>query len=531
MRISKKIDAQTQQGEKQKERAYEYNSFVNLSGYINDSYGVYNCLYDVETVRMWLQNPQKHYSKIREFSNYVYSSNGMVANVIDYMASMHTLDMLIYIKNSKGNQKFKKEQSKKQLFKTVLDSVRIKQKTRDCILRSAIDGMAFYYFEVKQGKQKAINLTDYDIDTMVEINNVNANYSLIPLPVEYTKIVGIKNESYVLAFDLDYFSGLSETMAKRRLLSFPSEIRDAYLTRKDRDSRWVVLDNNNTVAVKIKSKLEDCYGLPLATPAFDSILYADEFVNTKRDLLKEVVSKLIYQIFPEGDKVGTSSLSGEQQRAQHEALVSATTRGVDNSGVRVVSLASGTKIDSIDVDIGLFDEKNERNLNSNISSALGFAISALTGDDGNYAAQTNNLTLVASQVYTWMIEPFVDEINKVINANVIKDKKYKVEMKYLDTTIITRDKTIGYAKDLYTLGKGSIQSWVTATGYNVDGYFSLLDEELELDFENKYPAHQTSFNTSSPASEGGRPESSDSTNSSTIQTKSNNSNDNPKPST
>jgi hypothetical protein len=92
---------------------------------------------------------------------------------------------------------------------------------------------------------------------------------------------------------------------------------------------------------------------------------------------------------------------------------------------------------------------------------------------------------------------------------------------------------VANAKDLYLQGKGSLALWASAAGISPDVYFALMDQELEDDVENKYPVHQTSYTLSSHNvnDKGGRPTNDDSTNYSTLQTKANNTNDTPAPST
>jgi hypothetical protein len=50
-------------------------------------------------------------------------------------------------------------------------------------------------------------------------------------------------------------------------------------------------------------------------------------------------------------------------------------------------------------------------------------------------------------------------------------------------------------ESLYTQGRGSLKFWIATMGIDVDDYISLMDEELDDDFENKYPVHATSFNS------------------------------------
>ena len=73
---------------------------------------------------------------------------------------------------------------------------------------------------------------------------------------------------------------------------------------------------------------------------------------------------------------------------------------------------------------------------------------------------------------------------------------------------------------------------IASTGVNPEVYFNILDEELENKIFDKYLPHQTAFTQSNKTSnKGGRPENTDPTNESTIQTKANDANNQPKPST
>ena len=91
---------------------------------------------------------------------------------------------------------------------------------------------------------------------------------------------------------------------------------------------------------------------------------------------------------------------------------------------------------------------------------------------------------------------------------------------------------VNFARELYLQGKGSLSLWASACGISPDVFFALLDQELEEDIENKYPVHQTSYTlTGNTENETGRPVSEDSTNPNTLQSRSNNANNTPKPST
>ena len=104
-----------------------------------------------------------------------------------------------------------------------------------------------------------------------------------------------------------------------------------------------------------------------------------------------------------------------------------------------------------------------------------------------------------------------------------------VKVNYLPITHINKKDMIGFAKELYLQGKGSLTLWASCVGISESVFYAMLDEELEKNIENKYPVHKTSYVMSKDDSKGGRPET-DTPSENTIVSKTNNSNAMPSPS-
>ncbi len=177
----------------------------------------------------------------------------------------------------------------------------------------------------------------------------------------------------------------------------------------------------------------------------------------------------------------------------------------------------------------IFDSKNESNLDDKVALGMGIASSLLNGSaSGSYSAQENNLELLTAQIFQW-VEQITAELNKCISANIIQDDKNLVECKYLPITHVNKGKMVGYAKELYLQGKGSLSLWAAACGISPEVFFSLLDYELEEDFENRYPVHNTSYTISKNDKQAGRPET-DNPSEKTIASRGNNGDNIPSPS-
>ena len=519
-------------------RTNEFSSFRSSSIATNYYFGTSILdFYDYETLKRVIKDPMGNNQILREISLVLYGINGVYANTVNYITALPTLDKVVI---AHGKNKQKKEQNK-QLMTSALRRIKDKEIVRNALMCAMVEGVCFYYFEtIERPLDRQKHLTDFDVNNIVEINDANLNAAIISLPADYTRIIGIRNSSYVIAFDLNYFNNCAGETTERKLRKYPKEIRDAYYKYKDgnKSGNWVVLDPNKTIVHKINSKRDEQWGRPLVLPAILDIVYSDKFTETKRGVLDEINNRVVFQTFPRGSQQGTSALTKAQQQQQHDAVKGAIMNKGSRGGISFFSVAADTKIDTIKTgDIEIFDDKNESGLNDKIALDLGIASSLLNGvGSGSFSAQQNNLELLTAQVYVW-IEQIEAELNKVINENIIKDTKNWVEVNYLPISNVNKSQMIESCKELYTLGRGSLSLWAAACGISPDAFFALLDEEKEKGIEKKYPPHQTSYTLSGKGNEdnksngakGGRP-TTDSPSDNTVRSRSNDGNNIPSPS-
>lgn len=507
----------------------EYNSYGDRYTYSSFYFGM-NILdvYKPEDLIALVKDPMGNNKILREISLMLYGTNGSYTNTVDYMCALPTLDSVIvpYGKN------VEKRKRNKEIMESTLRTIRHKEIIRDMLWKGMVEGAAYYYFETAErplSKQKT--MSDFDVDSIVEINDIGLNAYCHALPADYTKIVGFKNNSYVIAFNLDYFDHRMEN-ADQAVRKWPKEIRDAWNAKqaKKKDAKnWVVLDNSKTLVLKIRSKREERYGRPLVLAAIRDILYKDYFTDTKRGILDDLNNRVIFETFPESSTKGVSALTQKQQKAQHDTIKEAIFTKNSRGGTNFFSVAAGTKIDSLDTqNTDIFDEKNENNINDNVALDLGLASALLNGVGGGaYASQALNLQLVASEIFQW-IDQITEELNKVITSNVIRDRKNRVEVRYLPLTHVNKKEMVGFAKELYLQGKGSLAFWAASCGISPDIFEAMLDFELQNDWENRWPVHRTSY-TQSADDKGGRPTTDDPTDN-TVKSRANNGNALPSPS-
>lgn len=516
---------------------YEFNSYYSRDISTDTWFNIFDD-YSVEQISEIIKNPMVNNEQLRQISRRLYSSNGLTRNTIDYMTSMPTLDYVITT-----YQKDQKSKLQKEMVQFALDKIKHKEIIRDALHKDAIDGICFYYFDTGDRPiNKNKSMSWFDAESIMEINALkqklsDINASIISLPTDYCRIVGIKNNSYVIAFDLEYFtkSNNNENI-ENKLRKYPKEIRDGYNKWKNgQGKQMLVLDNTRTIVHKISSNKDEPWGRPLVLAAILDILYSDYFTKTKRKILDDVNNQIIYETFPQGKEAGTSALTSKQQKEQHDAVKQGVTSKNNRGGISFFSVAAGTKIDSIQVNTDIFDDKNEASLDTKIGTALGFAASLLNASsDSSFSAQQTNLELVTSQIFQW-IDEISAELNKVINYHILGNNYVNVKVNYLPITHINKKDMIGFAKELYLQGKGSLILWASSCGLPADVFTSMVEYEIEQDYENRFPVHRTSYTQSGDDNQGGRPTKEDDndnvTNENTVRSRSNNSNNTKKPST
>lgn len=486
------------------ENVYEYNSF-NTTSILTES--IFNCgVYDYfskEDIENILRDPIGNHDMAIRLSEFVYTKNGIVSNSLDYMTALLCLDKVVSTKKNTP-----KANKAKKLMKSTLEMIDDKHFLRDALFTEMLDGIGFYYLEtVKKNVDNTKFLNDYEVESILEINNLGINASIITLPWKYTKIVGKKNGRYVLAFNLRFFDNYNGESLERKLKKYPKEISDAYSNRKNtlNNGDWLVLDNNHTLCRKIKCKDSEPWGRSAVIAALSDILYKDYFVDTKRNTLDEINNKIIYQTLPEGDKKGKCALTNTQQQDQHNTVKSAVMTKNNQGGTSFFTVAAGTKLDSIDVDIDIFDSKNESALDASISMDLGICASLIGAmSSGTFSGGVHNLEMITSQLYTWVCE-WQKELEFVINKTIIQDNGNKVNIYYFPTSFVNRKEFFGMMSDLYAKAGGSLTFLIAATGIDPDIYLQMLDSEIENEYFSKYLPHLTSSNISTNDNVPGRP--------------------------
>ncbi len=464
-------------------------------------------------LKQYVKYPMIYNEILRTISRQSYCLNGIYGQSIDRMIALPTLSYITTLRNKSQQMK-----NKKNKFNTLLKILNIDRTTRDILRHLFIDGSYVGVLRDTTANNKNIDTGAMTIETLDRLEGLSLddNFMIQPLDLDYCKIVGFQNNVSIAAFDMMYFDQFKYGGLLNEIKNFPKEFMKAYLDyKKDASKRWFILDYRKTIALKAKANEIEAYGIPYGISAFTDMKSSSDYDDSQYQLISELASSIYFLILPEGEKKGSCSLNKTQQDNVIDAFKNAVKINTNSNIAKIstLSLAPGTQIDRLSKDSSLIkDTLSDENIKK-VSTNLGIASSALNAESNsaNLGSLQINLDLISAQVFQYVNE-IAKEETRVINEHLSILPNSYIDIKYLPITWLNKDAMYSKSKELYTLAGGSRKFLIACAGFDVDDYLSAMDEEIEENFDEKYPPHITSYTASDDADTaneddnlGGRP--------------------------
>lgn len=486
----------------------------------------------LEQLKLYCKFPMRYNQALRKLSREMYGMNGILANTVDYYVSIPSLDKItMCYDNTPQNQK------KRKLYDLMIDKINHKLTSRDILLKLCLDGMYIGFMRQTKASNKDAVIQQGLVDSMQILEGLSMDDSMMiqPLDLDFCRILGFQNNDYVVGFDMMYFNAFVGNDLLGEIKNFPPEFVKAYLDyKKDGSKRWFKLDQSKTVVLKIKSNIDEPFGRGLAISALSDMFFSDQYTDSQRSNIIENAGTIRWLTQPEGEKKGTSSLNKDQQTNQYENFKNAVLSNASGNNRRIgktttLVLAPGTEVGKLETNTNdtaktLTDENIKRT-----STNLGFASGALNGEgDATYSSLQVNIDLVLTQICQWL-EQISWQYTKVFNNLINSKGKDIIKFIYLKTSSLNKKNEYAIAKEMFTLGSGS-RMWMYAVGSgDIDTYMALMEFEKSMDMDTMYPPHPIAFTT--PGGDTGGAPTKDSNNPNTVASKTNGTNQTPKPST
>jgi hypothetical protein len=481
-----------------------FSFFTELGNYYNES-----------QLKQYIEYPMLYHNELSKIAKLMYSKNGIFAQTISKMTAAPSLDYVVMpystIKES--------EDLINKINHIMKHRLNHKLSTRDCIYNALLTGEYVAILRDTKARNDIPQAPQFVDSDKIEGLAFKDNMMLQPLDLNYVRFEGFMNGDYVVSFDMQYFDQFKNSGLVGEIKNYPENfIRGYNEYKKDGLKRWLILDQKTTFAFKFRGAISESHGRSLGLFAMLDILFSDDYTDSQRSNMRENSSTIRYMTLPEGEKKGSCSLNKEQQKNQYDNFKKAVYSNDNNNSKKLaktttLKLAPGTQIGKLDnSNTFLKDTLTEEN-NKAISTDLGLAQSALNGEGqgASYSSLSVNIDLMLAEVFQ-MLEQIQWQYTKIINNYLGIPIEKWIEIVYLKTSTLNQETSFTTAKDLYMLAGGS-RTWLYAVGTgDANTYLRLMKMEKELDYDNEFPVHATSYTFSDSADKenpdnnlGGRP--------------------------
>lgn len=347
-------------------------------------------------VARFLQNPTLHEKELRQLSNYIYSISGTYRAVIQFFANLpkyrYTLNPVSV------PDKIDKEKYRKAYFKVAkeVDKLNLSHEMLKA-MKVAFKEDVFYGYTIEDKN----------------------SFFILNLKADYCKLSSIEEGLYNFAFDFSFFDRQEEL-----LNSYPEEFRRKYLVYKSTNEKFIELDSNRTIVLKVNEELE--YPLIPYSSVFEAIFDLDEYKKIKKQKTKMDNFLLLNQQIPQGDKneVDVFTVSLDTADYFHQMLSDA----MRDSGVAVTT--SPMKLEAVRMERSKNDTDTVNQASRDIFNDASVP-QQLFNSDKNNSAGINKAIILSEQIAFGMLRQIERWVNRRLNK---RSGLYKFNVKLLDIT-------------------------------------------------------------------------------------------------
>lgn len=462
----------------------------------------------------YLRNPYANIEQIRNISKYMTNKHGVLREVLRAFRSYPTLDHMLSWSDYSDEVKIKKYEKKVNDF---IKNVNIKQVARDGL------------YEVAQ------------LGTVVLCNRNNKYIQFLDL--DEVRINKQKSGKWIVEFDLKTVDNFSNNVKEKVefIKSLPTEITlKKYNLFKSKGEDYRYIELNNCRVVGIDTYRNYPYGLPYTIGAWNSILQKEMVDKVERsvasNMLKQIVMLKAGYIDKNNDKLVPKEVINAYFSNISKVLTGnspknrGNTQNNDDSGVGLISLLQGLSLETLDINTDTFKKEMYDKVNADVFMNLGISEAYLYGGSkGSYSSSQLNSTKFGKTVNE-TLDKFEDVINEFINDMLPND--LSCTFKFLKED---KKEAIEQQRELYMQTGGSKWWLESVTGMPYQEVLNQIEYERNIlkvdDILNVPENAYTQSGKSNNNDKGGAPSLDNPTNDNTVKSRTNNSNNVPKPST
>lgn len=487
-----------------------YDTFV--SGFIVNEVSNVKSLKSA-TLQNWFSNVDDYLDEIRSLLTYYYIANPDIFQLYSLMTSIPSLDYRIVA--YKKNKSYDNDIAA--LRKVLEKEVDFKNLTRSLIVQLIHEGTIIASI-LGNSKQPYIHIYD-DLNYCFPYGKYKGKMRAVIDLQMLDKMKDVERESM--------YENLKPLVTKSKFEKWKSETDSI----KKAEYRYIILKEDTTLVARCNVLYNNQrFGLPYGTQGLMDILHKEKMKNLEQSIADRVMRSINILKFKGIDENG-NKVSDANKAKVFNAVKSALNKSIKTeNGLSVIALpdfADMRPAEIGDLEKSLNPEKYQ-SINSDIASSTISKVLA-NGEGSSYSSSQLNLDMIYSKlkVILEQIEPLFD---KLITFTLGESKGSNYKFVFDKRPALTKSEILSTLGTLQTQGY-SIKYILDELGLDFNDYVNQSRHEIEdLKLRDVIIPQQSTYTTSGD-DKGGRPETDNVENGNTDTSKTNGSNEVPKPST
>jgi hypothetical protein len=422
--------------------------------------------YTVTQINDYLKNPYNNYSNLQKVSDYIYNTNSIYGNYLDYFVNLIPFYFMLfpmYTTDKADTTKNRMLYSAQTIFKMQLENIAPKMLKR--VLK---DGEAYFY-----------DLSDSE-NTIID-----------DIPKEICVLSHIDDDS-LWRYYIDFSKVNPNTLTE-----LPSEIQVAYKAWEDNKKPKTKTEGVPDYYFQVSKRgfaifahmIKKTHDYPYFASTFADLTMLTDDKSYFNTYIKDDALKLIHQEIPTNKESGEPLMDKDLAQIYH-------TSAKENVGQNISIITSPFKVTGIAIDKNSQSAMNVvkhdldvLNANSGISTTV-------------FSADTTNGLGFSTTKDAGKMYPLLYFFNNFVNYKI---KQYKCLVQFLHVNIFDKEKVHEkYRTDL--LDGGSRIAFMGTAGIELFAYLSMLQAEQELKYDDLLvPKLNASQSSAEDLNANGRP--------------------------
>lgn len=470
---------------------------------------------DMTTLQKWFSNPDDYMQEINNLLTYYYIIDGNISQLYDLIFSLPELNYKIKTYNRTSSYEKDILAIKIALERTV----KHRTLTRELLVQLANNGSVLGTW-LGNKNEPYFNVFD-NLDYIYPYGNYKG------------KMVGVFDLSYVDTLTPEQKTSLYNNLKPLVTENVYNKWKNEPNSTKKKELQLVVLPPEISLVARTRVlSRNQRLGLPWGTQAVFDLQHKQKMKDLERAMADKIIRAIA--VVKMRDKDDNENKVKETVQKKVFAKIKKALEQNNNSknGLTCIAMPSFADFsypefkgaDDI-LDSGKYDS-----VNNDITTGTTVGSVLANGSGGNYASANLNLDMLYQKIGS-MLEQVEEIYNQLIVIILGKNKGSNYYFEYSKQKPLTKKEKLDNLKSLVDKGY-ALRPLIEEMGYDFESYINESIYEIEkLKLRNKIKPPLSTYTATGTDINGGRPTDTTDENNSTVQTKEQDGNSNPKPST